>query len=43
MTDLKNAETASKKCKQTLEETKRDIIRQVLINAVPWIFSFQDF
>lgn len=43
MTDLKNAETASKKWKHILEETKRDIIRQVLITAAPWIFSFQDF
>jgi len=43
MTDLKNAETACKKCKHTLEKTKRDINRQVLITAAPWIFSFQDF
>lgn len=43
MTNLKNAETASKKCKHTLEETKRDIIKQVLIITVPLIFSFQDF
>lgn len=40
--NLENTETVSKKLKHTLEETKRDIIRQVLITAAPLIFSFQD-
>jgi len=34
---------ASKKLKLALEETEKDIIRQVLITAAPLIFSFQDF
>lgn len=36
--NLENTETASKKLKHTLEETKRDIIRQVLITAAPLDF-----
>lgn len=43
MTDIKNSAAASKKCKHTLEETERNIIRQLLITAGPWISSFQDF
>ena len=38
-----NTEMASKKLKLALEETEKDIIRQVLITAAPLIFSFQDF
>lgn len=41
--NLENTERASKKLKHTLEETKRDIIRQVLRTAAPLIFSFGDF
>lgn len=40
---LKYAETASKKLKQTLEETKRDIVGQVLITAAPWFSHFGTF
>lgn len=36
--NFENTETASKKLKHTLEETKRDIIRQVLITAAPLDF-----
>ena len=38
-----NTEMARKKLKQALEETEKDIIRQVLITAAPLIFSFWDF
>lgn len=41
--NLENTETAGKKLKHTLEETERDIIRQVLLAAAPLIFSFGDF
>lgn len=36
--NLENTATASKKLKHTLEETKRDIIRQVLTNCCPLDF-----
>lgn len=41
--DLENTGTASEKLKHTPEETKRDIIKQVLITAALLICSFQDF